>query len=87
MSENTQNDKNRLLDLEGTFCEKHEKSQKVRIRLTLPGTDKSTFFVISGSSKIQREISACQLAPKSGGIGAYTLGRFARNCLTHSQTH
>ena len=51
MSENTQNHKNRLLDLEGTFCEKHEKSQKVRIRLTLPGTDKSTFCCDFGIPK------------------------------------
>ena len=51
MSENTQNHKNRLLDLEGTFYEKHEKSQKVRIRLTLPGTDKSTFCCDFGIPK------------------------------------
>ena len=51
MSENTQNHKKHLLDLEGTFCEKHEKSQKVRIRLTLPGTDKSTFCCDFGIPK------------------------------------
>ena len=51
MSEKTQNHKNRPLYLEGTFYEKHEKSQKIRIRLTLPGTDKSTFCCDFGIPK------------------------------------
>ena len=88
MSENTQNHKNRLLDLEGTFCEKHEKSQNCRIRLTLPGTDKSTFFfAFSGASEIQRANRPRVEAPKSGGIDAYTLGWFAWNSVSHRHTN
>ena len=44
MSENTQNHKNPLYNVEETFCEKREKPQNFRIRLTLPQSLSRVFF-------------------------------------------